>query len=529
MQNLVSKRILEAHEVSTLIPVRGKLSLIPENLATQYEIVPFDGDGVEVALLTTNTFSEQLKTIYNWLSKAGYTPDIYYTDKAGIEIALTWYTQASVQEQANADKLKEQKEAIGKNAIAQIMELYPKRSAMDPGEFLMQVIKFWFQAGASDMHLQVQEKDIILRLRIDGVMKDVCIFNRDEYMAYVQKIKFLGGMKMNIDYLPQDGRLAFEVDLANGVHKKIDVRINTMPGLEGRENIVMRYLDSAVSITTFEDIGFWGKAYDQLKHALSKNEGMIMVTWPTWSGKTTTLYTMLQMLNDGTRKIITLEDPVEYTINGIEQSQINYTKWYTFEEGLKAILRHDPDIILVGETRSAETAKTALNAALTWHLVFTTLHTNNALESISRLLMMGVEAYLLAPALQAIVAQRLVRKVCPHCSSQRKVTEQEDSFILKMLEKITDVRPDLIIPYEWSLVTSSWCEQCNGTGYIGRLAVVEVIELTPDIREKIVDNLTNVAELMQSLRSNGFLTLQEDGLIKMLAGKTTIEELRRVI
>lgn len=176
------------------------------------------------------------------------------------------------------------------------------------------------------MHLQVQEKDIILRLRIDGVMKDVCTFNHNEYMAYVQKIKFLGGMKMNIDYLPQDGRLAFEVHLANGVDKKIDVRINTMPGLEGRENVVMRYLDSTVSITTFEDIGFWGKSYDQIKQALSKNEGMILVTGPTGSGKTTTLYTMLQMLNNGTRKIITLEDPVEYTIDGIEQSQINYAK-----------------------------------------------------------------------------------------------------------------------------------------------------------------------------------------------------------
>ena len=333
---------------------------------------------------------------------------------------------------------------------------------------------------------------------------------------------------MNIDYLPQDGRLAFDVDLANGIHKKIDVRINTMPGMWS-ENVVMRYLDSNVSVTTFEQIGFWWKWYDQLKRALQHNDGMILVTWPTGSGKTTTLYTMLQTLNDGTRKIITLEDPVEYTIQGIEQSQINYPKWYGFEEGLKAILRHDPDIILVGETRSAETAKTALNAALTWHLVFTTLHTNSALESLSRLLMMGVEAYLLAPALKVVMAQRLVRKVCPHCVSWREVTDQEDAFLQKSLAKIHDIRPDLTINYEKKVPTVVGCDQCNGTGYIGRTAVIEVLELTPEMREKIVDNLKNTAELMQLMRNNGFLTMQEDGIIKMLAGQTTMEELRRVI
>lgn len=528
LQNKIPKRILESHEVSTIIPVRGKLSLIPENLATQYEIVPFDGDGITVALLTTNTFSEELKTIYTWLEQAWYKPDIYYTDKAGIELALTWYTQANAQEQANEQKMKEQKEAIGKNAIAQIMELYPKRSAMDPGEFLMQVIKFGFQAGASDLHMQVQEKDVILRLRIDGVLKTICMFDRNEYMAYVQKVKFLGWMKMNIDYLPQDGRLAFDVDLANGIHKKIDVRINTMPGM-GLENVVLRYLDSNLSVATFEQIWFWWQSYDQLKKSLQHNDGMVLVTGPTWSWKTTTLYTMLQTLNDGTRKIITLEDPVEYTIQGIEQSQINYTKWYTFEEGLKAILRHDPDIILVWETRSAETAKTALNAALTWHLVFTTLHTNSALDALSRLLMMGVEAYLLAPALKMIIAQRLIRKVCPHCVSWRDVSDQEDSFLQKSLEKMNDIRPDLTITYEKKVPTVVWCDQCNSTWYVWRTAVIETLELTPEIREKIVDNLQNTAEIMQLMRNNGFLTMQEDGIIKMLAGQTTMEELRRVI
>lgn len=283
MNNALSKKILEANEVSTITPVRSKLLLIPEHIAKQYQVVPFDGEQMTVAVLTTNTFSEALQSIYGGLQKAGYTPDIYYTDEAGIQIALGWYTQAQQEEQRVAQQQKQQQEAVGVNALAQIMELYPKRTSMDPGEFLLQVIKYGFQAGASDLHLQVQEQYIVLRLRIDGVMKEVCQFEPNEYMAYLQKIKFLGGMKMNIDYVPQDGRLAFEVDLANDVHKKIDVRINTMPGLNGLENVVMRYLDSHLSITTFEQIGFWGKGYQQLQSALQKHEGMILVTGPTGS------------------------------------------------------------------------------------------------------------------------------------------------------------------------------------------------------------------------------------------------------
>ena len=528
MQNLVPKRILEPQDVSMLTPVRGKLSLIPENLARQFQVVPFDGDWTQVCLITTNTFSEQLKTIYDGLSKAGYTTDVYYTDETGINIALSRYTQATAQEQATQAQMKEQQEATGKNAIAQILEIYPKRSSMDPWEFLIQIIKFAFQAWASDMHWQAQEEHVLLRLRIDGVLKTICEFTHNEYAAYVQKIKFLGGMKMNIDYLPQDGRLSFEVDLANGVHKKIDVRINSMPWTNS-ESLVLRYLDATHSTSTFEEIGFRWKWYEQLQKALNKHEGMILVTWPTGSWKTTTLYTILHTLNDGTRKIITLEDPVEYMIEGIEQSQINYTKWYTFEEWLKAILRHDPDIILVGETRTAETAQTSLNAALTWHLVFSTLHTNSALDSLSRLIMMWVEPYLLAPALQLIVAQRLVRKACPHCLTKRAVTDQEDAYITKSLETIKSIRPDLIVNYDKTIPHTAWCDHCNQTGYIGRIALLEVMELTPDIRDKIVGNLRNTSEIMQLMRNNWFLTLLEDGLIKMLSGHTTIEELRRVI
>lgn len=529
MRNILSKRILEADEVSTLLPVKEKLLLIPQNIAQAYEVVAFDGQHMTLAILTTNTHSEALKTVYAGLKKAGYQLEIYYTDQKGIELALTRYQKIVSDQQALEAKQQQQREAVGDHAIKQIDKLYAQRKTLDPWLLVDKLIRYGFQAWASDLHFQVQEENVVLRLRIDGVMQSIASFEHREYKAYLQKLKFSWGLKMNVSKTPQDGRLSFEVELAWWVKKLIDVRMSLMPGLHNLENIVLRYLDSEMSIRSFEDLGFWGKSLDQVNALIKRSEGMILITWPTWSGKTTTLYTMLQRLNDGSKKIITLEDPIEYKIDGIEQSQINHEHWYGFEKGLEAILRHDPDIILVGETRSAETAKTSLNAALTWHLVFSTLHTNSALDAIPRLLMMGVEAYLLAPSLQAILAQRLLRKACIRCASSRKATEQEHSYILTMLQKIQDTRPDLELSYDGTLTTTSWCEACNGTGYHWRVAAIEFLELTPTMKTKIVDDLRNTAELMSLMRNNWFLTLQEDALLKMLQGKTTFEEIRKLM
>lgn len=483
-----------------------------------------------LALLTTNNFSEQLKEIVSWLEQAGYIVDMYYTGKEGIKIALSRYEDLIAQEKQQAREKKERKESVGQNAIQQILDLHPKRWTLDPGEFLLQIIKYSFQAHASDMHFQVQSKEVELRLRIDGVMKNICTFNLNEYMAYLQKIKMRGGMKMNVNYLPQDGRMSFEVTLADEIHKRVDVRINLLPGLNKLENIVMRFLDSTFSIFSFEELWFKGDNKKMLENVIRKNEGMIFVTWPTGSWKTTTLYTMIQNLKqDDTNKIITLEDPIEYTMPGIEQSQVNPEKWYTFEKWLEAILRHDPDIILVWETRSTETAKTALNAALTWHLVLSTLHTNSALEAIPRLLMMGVESYLLAPSLQAIVAQRLVRKLCSYCKQKRNATPQEDQFINDSLKEIMSIQQDIKISYSNKVSISKWCDHCNGTWYIGRLAVVEIIPLTATIREKIVDGQYRTNELLPLVRKNWYLTMYEDALLKMLDDETSIEELMRLM
>ena len=367
---------------------------------------------------------------------------------------------------------------------------------------------------------------MMLRLRLDGVLQDVVAFEIKDFWKYLQKLKFISGVKMNVSALPQDGRFGFEASNPQGEKKKVDARVNFMPGLE-TESTVIRFLDSTRGVSTFKDIGFSDREYEILKKYLTKTTGFIIVSGPTGSGKTTTLYSILHTLNTGQNKIITLEDPIEYEMSGVFQSQIDYTKHYDYETGLKAILRHDPDIILVGETRSQESAEIAVNASLTGHLVFTTLHTNSAISSIGRLVSMDVRPYLLAPALQLVIGQRLVRKVCPHCTTQRKASYAEESEIKKTLENLQRLGNTVLPVYDGQVAQANGCERCNHTGYLGRIAILELLEVTEEIRKLIVDQGTDF-DIFASARANGFITLQEDGILKVLDGVTTVEEVHRV-
>lgn len=262
-----------------------------------------------------------------------------------------------------------------------------------------------------------------------------------------------------------------------------------MPGII-TESVVIRFLDATESIDDFREIGFRGDNLSVLENYLHKTSGIIIITGPTGSGKTTTLYAILKKLNDGTKKIITLEDPIEYKIAGLQQSQINYDKNYDYETGLKAILRQDPDIILVGETRTKETAQIAINASLTGHLVFTTLHTNSVLDSLSRLMNMGIEPYLLTPALQLLIGQRLVRKVCPFCSEWQDATPEEDAEIRKNLTELQERLPTDVLPdYQGKILKGKGCEHCNHSGYKGRIALIELLEINDIMREKLMQGM----------------------------------------
>ena len=527
MPTELSKSILEIDDLQGISPNFDQLKIIPQETAQKIETLIFAKDKTTLKVLTTNNVPDGLTSLLKSLEDKWYKYEVFYTSPQWFAYAMSRYMDMEDVAQQKRNSETEQKQAEGKWAIAMMQKVFEKRDSMDPGEFIMEFIRLAFQTWASDLHFQPQEDGLIVRIRIDGVLQELVKFTHDEFKKYLQKIKFISGTKMNIDYLPQDGRFSFEATDIHGEQRKVDVRVGFMPGMES-ESTVLRFLDPTKGISTFEKIGFTPRTYEILKRNLEKNTGITIFTGPTGSGKTTTLYTILNYLNNGKRKIITLEDPIEYEVKGLQQSQINYSKWYTYEIWLKAILRHDPDIILIGETRTQETAEIAINAALTGRLVFTTLHTNSAIESIPRLTNMGIPPYMLAPALNMIVAQRLVRKICPYCAAKRDADFWEQAEIKDTLKKLTDLDPKFTLAFDGKIPEIVGCDKCNGSGYQGRFAVIETFEITDDIKRMIVEGKIGI-DLYAKARENGFLTLREDGIIKMLQWATTLDELRRVL
>lgn len=520
--------ILEVDDVKALQVDFSQLKKISREDAEATQIIIYyrDEDNC-VYLLTTNNHPEDVNKIIKQLDNQWFKNKVYYTSVEWFSEWLKRYDERESQQQHEKEESEKREKAEWDSAITLMKQFFPKRESMDPGEFILEMVRLWFQSWASDIHFQPEWKNVVLRLRLDGILQDVVSFDAQDFWKYLQKLKFISWVKMNIDYIPQDGRFSFEATNHKWEKKKVDARVNFMPWMSS-ESTVIRFLDSEKWISTFEEIWFADKDYDLLKKYISKTTWIIIVTGPTGSWKTTTLYSILNSLNNGTNKIITLEDPIEYEMPGIQQSQINYAKDYDYETGLKAILRHDPDIILVWETRSKETADIAINAALTGHLVFTTLHTNSAIATIPRLLSMGVEPYLLAPAIQLILGQRLVRRVCPHCSWKRPATYAEQTEIEQALQRMSDIGITDLPAFDGNVTAINGCSECNETGYKWRLAILELLEITEDMRNIVVDKW-NESEILTKARANGFVTLTEDGIIKALKWETTMEEIHRVL
>lgn len=525
----LNKTILELADIQKIKPNLDVINILSRETCEKIQVIIFDKDTTNnkktLKLVTTNNYPEQLQKLLKLLEDKWYQHELHYTSVEWFNEAMKRYDAYDTEQEEKLKWEKIQREAAGRGALGMIKQLFDKRASMDPGDFIMEMVRLAFQSWASDLHFQPEEKGVLMRVRIDGVLQELLEFTHKDFQKYLQKLKFIAGTKMNVWYIPQDGRFSFDADV-DGKMRQIDARVNFMPGVES-ESTVIRFLDWTKWVQTFEHLGFEGRTFDILKRNLEKNIGMNLVTGPTGSGKTTTLYSILHYLNTGKEKIITLEDPIEYQVSGLQQSQINEAKWYTYELGLKAILRHDPDIVLVWETRTLETAEISINAALTGHLVFTTLHTNSAIESISRLLSMWVKPYILAPALNIIVAQRLVRKVCD-CATHREATYAEKAEIEASVKKINEANPSMNLEFDGKILEAVGCDKCNNTGYKWRLAVLEVLEVTDDLKTMIIEWRSSI-DIYGKVRESGFLTLQEDGIIKMLAGKTTLEELRRVI
>lgn len=376
------------------------------------------------------------------------------------------------------------------------------------------LIGYAHESRASDIHIDPSEKGVRVRLRVDGVLRQHFLIPKEMHDMTISRIKVLAGLRTDEHQKAQDGRFRIEIE----EESPVDIRVSIAPTYYG-ENVVLRLLTDKDEKFTLEALGFSASDQEKIEHAAQQPTGMILATGPTGSGKTTTLYTILKSLNTEEVAIITIEDPIEYAVGGIEQIQVNHTSGLNFANGLRSILRQDPNIIMVGEIRDTETAGIAVNAALTGHLLLSTLHTNDASTTLPRLLDMGIEPYLVASTVNVIVGQRLVRKLCEKCKKSHAITDAEK-------KRMHEISKNISVPQ--TLYEPGSCEGCNDSGYHGRVAINEVLVVDRDIRDAILSKAS--AETIRDIAvAGGMTTMLVDGMQKASDGVTTIEEVLRAV
>ena len=378
------------------------------------------------------------------------------------------------------------------------------------------LIEYAHNARASDIHIEPEERRVRVRLRIDGVLHDSFILPKEIHSEIITRIKVLSGLRTDEHQAPQDGRFRLTFKKLGNV----DIRVSITPTYYG-EDAVMRLLSAKGETFTVDSLGFSAHDKEKIHTALRRPFGMILSTGPTGSGKTTTLYSFIKILNTSEVSIITIEDPIEYSIQGIDQIQVNPRTGLTFADGLRSILRQDPNIIMVGEIRDEETARIAINAALTGHLLLSTLHTNDAPTTLPRLLDMKIEPFLIASTVNIALGQRLVRKICADCKTEKQLTPDE-------LKSLAEILPKTMNADEQKFYSGTGCAKCNNTGYIGRIGIYEVLLMDDDVRAAVVRKVS-ADEIKTIAIKNGMTTMVEDGIGKAMAGITTIEEILRVI
>lgn len=392
----------------------------------------------------------------------------------------------------------------------------------DSEKALILITKWALSFNSSDVHFDIREWVIQLRFRIDWNLSNIFSLNKAQYKLILERLKFKSDLKLNITNIPQDGK--YRIDDKERI---IDVRVSTLP-VKWWENVVCRILDSTNSVPNIDELGFMWASKRQIERSLKKKNWMILVTWPTWSGKTTTLYSMLNILNNSDKKIITLEDPIEYELSWVVQSEVNEKNWYTYETWLKALLRQDPDIIMIWEIRDLETAQIAAQASMTWHLVLSTLHTKSASETLERLINMWLPSYILSSSIDIIIAQRLVRKICPDCISSAEATPEQNEIIKWMMkdiwiEAVSKAKKNGFKLYKWT-----WCEKCWYSWFKWRVWIYEVLAFNDEIRS-LIRNWASPSEILKEARNQDMMIMREDWVLKAMRWKTTLEELFRII
>lgn len=496
------------------------LSLLPKERTLTLKAVVFLFTGTEVRIGALDPTNPEINEVLFQITERTHTKGATYAiSEHSFNTAIKLYDALPTPRKISSGvEITENELKKFQIEIANFKQLSDRLQKASVTDVVTMTIAAALRAEASDIHMETEEKQIVVRYRLDGVLSDVAKMPHERWKEIISRVKLLSGLKINITTSPQDGR--FTIFLTND---KVDVRLSTIPTAFG-ESVVMRLLRSAVTGLNFQQLGIRGKAYEQLQKEIKRPNGMIITTGPTGSGKTTTLYAVLNYLKSPELKIITLEDPIEYKLEGINQSQIDASKEYTFAKGLRSILRQDPDIIMVGEIRDLETADTAIQAALTGHLVISTLHTNDASGAIPRFLSMGVKPFLLAPAINAVIGQRLVRKICSQCVQE---DELEENTLKRVIETLKSIPPQAEIKIDFKNIKfykGAGCDACNGTGYKGRIGIYEVFIMSKKIEQVILSEAVSEYRMREIAAENGMVTMAADGLLKALDKITSLEE-----
>lgn len=512
------------------IPINtDALRLIPEAVARDNKVVAFDvvGKKLKVAILSPGNEKTALH-----LKKLAEDYDVspFVVSTTSLDKAFSRYKELSYSSENRTLSLELSSEQIEEflqkvknlDDVKRLSEdLLLSKKTYNTSKILEIIIAGALVTEASDIHMEPEEEYVRLRYRLDGVLMDILNFNQSIYSLLLSRIKLISGLKLNIKNEAQDGRFSVKSRDAD-----IEIRTSVLPGAYN-ESIVLRILNPKTISVPMEELGIEPKLLNILSREIKKPNGMILTTGPTGSGKTTTLYAFLKKIHSPDIKIITIEDPIEYHLPGIVQTQVNAEKKYTFLSGLRSALRQDPDIIMIGEIRDGETAEIAINSALTGHLVFSTLHTNTAAGAFPRLMDLNINPKVISSAVNITIAQRLIRKLCPHCKKERPIEESEKIIFNTILESISDKNylKDIQRNVVWQSVG---CDKCNNTGYKGRIGIFEAI-LTDESVENIIQENPSEREIKKATIHQGLLDMKQDGVIKILNGITSLSELERVI
>lgn len=498
------------------------LHLIPPEIAKTAMLLPFFKLGKRLKIAIAEPANPETQKVLEQLKSAGFTLEVHLATDDGLNEAMRLYETSQYKVKKEIDTtVSEEKIKAYEQEIRALSELGEKIKSLTSEEAVYLINIGALKTAASDIHFEPEENFIRVRFRIDGLLHEIFRIDKPTWVNVANQIKYHCKMKLNITNEPQDGRYSFLVN-----QRKIDVRVSALPTEYG-ETFVCRLLDSQRGAGDFEAMGFWGSSLAHVQSLLKLKHGMILVTGPTGSGKTTTLYALLEKFNQPQTKIITLEDPIEYHLEGISQSQINEKRGYDFANGLRAILRQDPDVVMLGEIRDQETAETAAQAALTGHVLLSTLHTNSAIESIPRLINIGLPPFMVAPALDTIIAQRLVRKFCPSCAEPKPIDTAEKEELQRTLAFIKQIQPTLQLEIPEQLPKAAGCDICSHTGYKGRVSVIEVLDVDNEMKDLILAKASST-KVIEAARRKGMLTMREDGVIKVIQGITSLQEVHRV-